>query len=100
MRARYRPRALAQRGWQTLQRLLQVSEQLPHDLSRLLRSARRGRIQVGIERGEVGRVLSELSLELGDLMRLQRVWTKRLSESAELAASLSRAVEETRWTFA
>lgn len=58
------------------------------------------RIQVGIERGEVGRVLGELSLELGDLMRLQRVWTKRLSESPDLAASLSRAVEETRWTFA
>lgn len=49
LRARYRPRALAQRGWHTLQRLLQVTEQLPHDLSRLLRTARRGQIQVGIE---------------------------------------------------
>jgi ubiquinone biosynthesis protein len=56
VRARYRPRALAQRGWQTLQRLLQVSEQLPHDLSRLLRSARRGRIQVGIEISHLQRV--------------------------------------------
>jgi ubiquinone biosynthesis protein len=56
VRARYRPRALAQRGWHTLQRLLQVTEQLPHDLSRLLRSARRGRIQVGIEVSHLQRV--------------------------------------------
>lgn len=57
------------------------------------------RLQVGIERGEVGRVLGELSLELGDLMRLQRVWTKRLGESRELGERLARALEETRWTM-
>lgn len=56
VRARYRPRVLAQRGWQGLLRLLQVGEQLPHDLSRLLRSLRRGRIQVGIEIGHLQRV--------------------------------------------
>ncbi|APR84586.1 Uracil-DNA glycosylase, family 4 [Minicystis rosea] len=54
------------------------------------------RIQVGIERGEVGRALAELSLELGDLMRLQRVWTKRLADSPDLAADLDRAVEDAR----
>jgi hypothetical protein len=57
------------------------------------------RIQVGIERGEVGRVLAELSLELGDLVRLQRVWTRRLGDSADLAAELSRAVDEARRTM-
>lgn len=54
------------------------------------------RIQVGLERGQVGRVLGELELELADLMRLQRVWAKRLAESAELTAKLARAVEEGR----
>jgi hypothetical protein len=54
------------------------------------------RLQVGIERGDVGQVLGELSLELGDMMRLQRVWTKRLAESPDLAAELAQAVEEAR----
>ncbi len=71
LRARYRPRALAQRGRHTLQRLLQVGEQLPHDLSQLLRSARRGRIQVGIEIShlqhvgdQIDRAASRLSVAL------------------------------------
>jgi ubiquinone biosynthesis protein len=49
LRARYRPKALAQRGWTALRRTLQVAGQLPHDLSRLLRRARQGRVQVAIE---------------------------------------------------
>ena len=57
------------------------------------------KIQVAIERGEIGRVLGEMSLELGDLMRLQRVWTKRLADSPSLAANLARAMEETRWAM-
>ncbi|MFT3774528.1 MAG: DUF2169 domain-containing protein [Minicystis sp.] len=57
------------------------------------------RILVGIERGEVGRVLADLALELGDLMRLQRVWTKRLADSPELSAELTRAVEDARRTM-
>jgi hypothetical protein len=54
------------------------------------------RLQVGVERGEVGRVLADLELELGDLMRLQRVWTKRLAGSPDLAAELARAIAEAR----
>jgi hypothetical protein len=54
------------------------------------------RIQVGLERGEVGRVLVELELQLSDLMRLQRVWTKKLADAPKLAAELGRAVEEAR----
>jgi hypothetical protein len=54
------------------------------------------RIQVGLERGQVGRVLGELELELGDLMRLQRVWAKRLADSAELGADLARAIDDAR----
>ena len=56
VRARYRPRAVAERGWKTLRRTLAVAEQLPHDVSRLLRNARRGRVQVGIELAHLKRV--------------------------------------------
>ncbi len=49
VRQRYQPKALALRGWGSLQRLLQVAEQLPHDLSRLLRSARRGQLNIQID---------------------------------------------------
>ena len=49
------------------------------------------RILVGLERGDVGRVLAELQLQLSDLMRLQRVWTKRAAESPALAAELTEA---------
>ncbi|WP_291014812.1 AarF/UbiB family protein [Hydrogenophaga sp.] len=56
VRARYRPRAVAKRGWKTLRRTLAVAEQLPHDVSRLLRNARRGRVQVGIELAHLKRV--------------------------------------------
>jgi ubiquinone biosynthesis protein len=56
VRARYRPRAVAERGWKTLRRTLAVAEQLPHDVSRLLRNARRGRVHVGIELAHLKRV--------------------------------------------
>ncbi len=56
VRARYRPKALANRAWQTLRRTLAVAEQLPHDVSRLLRNARRGRVHVGIELAHLKRV--------------------------------------------
>ena len=56
LRARYQPRALAGRAWQTLRRALDTAEQLPDDLARLLRNARRGRLQVGIELAHLKRV--------------------------------------------
>lgn len=56
VRARYQPKVLAGRAWQTLRRTLAVVEQLPHDVSRLLRNARRGRVQVGIEVAHLKRV--------------------------------------------
>jgi ubiquinone biosynthesis protein len=60
VRARYRPQALAQRAWQTLRRALATAEQLPHDVSRLLRNARRGRVHVGIELAHLKRVGDQL----------------------------------------
>lgn len=56
VRARYRPKAVALRAWQTLRRTLAVAEQLPHDVSRLLRNARRGRVHVGIDVAHLKRV--------------------------------------------
>ncbi len=54
------------------------------------------RILIGLERGEVGRVLADLELQLSDLMRLQRVWTKRVADNQELAAELAVILEELR----
>jgi ubiquinone biosynthesis protein len=56
LRARYAPRALASRGWQLVRRSLGALEQLPDDLGRLLRNARRGRLQVAIELAHLKRV--------------------------------------------
>lgn len=56
IRARYTPKEVASRAWQTLRRTLAVAEQLPHDVSRLLRNARRGRVHVGIELHHLRRV--------------------------------------------
>jgi ubiquinone biosynthesis protein len=56
VRARWQPRALAARTWSSLQRGLQVAGALPGDLSRLLRSARRGRVHVGLEVAHLKRV--------------------------------------------
>ena len=56
VRARYKPKVVASRAWQTLRRTLAVAEQLPHDVSRLLRNARRGRLHVGIELAHLKRV--------------------------------------------
>ncbi len=49
VRARYRPRAMAGRVWGSWLRLMEVAEQLPQDLSRLLRKARQGRMGLDIE---------------------------------------------------
>lgn len=53
-------------------------------------------ILVGIERGEVGNVLLSLKLGLSDLVRVQRVWTKRMAADAELAARVEKEAERLR----
>lgn len=60
VRGRYQPKVIAERAWQTLRRTLAVAEQLPHDVSRLLRNARRGRLQVGIDLAHLKRVGDQL----------------------------------------
>ena len=56
VRARYEPKVLAGRAWSTLRRALATVEQLPDDIGRLLRNARRGHLQVGIELAHLKRV--------------------------------------------
>ncbi|MGE4375941.1 MAG: ABC1 kinase family protein [Burkholderiaceae bacterium] len=55
-RARYAPRAVGRRAWQALRRSLATLEHLPDDLTRLLRNARRGRVQVNVEVAHLKRV--------------------------------------------
>ena len=49
LRARYTPAALAKRGWRSAGEMLGLIADLPHDLSRLLRAARRGRLEIHID---------------------------------------------------
>jgi ubiquinone biosynthesis protein len=55
VRARYTPKALGLRGWQALSSTLGVIGQLPGDAALLLRRARQGRLQVGIEIADLKR---------------------------------------------
>jgi hypothetical protein len=54
------------------------------------------RILVGIERGEVGGVLASLDLALSDLVRIQRVWAKRLAAAPPLGVEVEKAVDAIR----
>jgi len=56
VRARYRPQALARRGWQTLAGAVAAVGELPQDIARLLRRLRHGRVQVAIEIAHLKRV--------------------------------------------
>lgn len=49
MRAQYSPAALIKRGWRSASEMLALIADLPHDLSRLLRAARRGRLEIHID---------------------------------------------------
>ncbi|MBA4175447.1 MAG: ubiquinone biosynthesis protein UbiB [Leptothrix sp. (in: Bacteria)] len=49
LRARYTPKAMGLRGWQALTNTVGTLGQLPADLAQLMRRARQGRVQVGID---------------------------------------------------
>jgi ubiquinone biosynthesis protein len=49
LRARYTPGALFKRGWRSTVEALALFSDLPHDLSRLMRAARRGRLEIHID---------------------------------------------------
>jgi hypothetical protein len=54
------------------------------------------RLTVGVERGNVRPVLAELQIQRPALMRIQRVWQKRLADDQELAARVSDALDAER----
>lgn len=60
VRARYQPKVLAKRAWTSVQRMLELSEQLPQDLSRLMRNARQGRLNIGLEIQSLKRVGNQI----------------------------------------
>ncbi|ADL56118.1 ABC1 kinase family protein [Gallionella capsiferriformans] len=60
LRARYAPATLAKRGWRAIMEALTLISGLPHDLSRLLRAARRGRLEIHIEIAHLKHVGNQL----------------------------------------
>ena len=56
LRARYAPTALLQRGWRGVSEALSLVAGLPQDISRLLRAARRGRLEIHIDITHLTRV--------------------------------------------
>lgn len=54
------------------------------------------RLTVGVERGNVRPVLAELQIQRPALMRIQRVWQKRLADDQELAAKVGEALDAER----
>ena len=49
LRARYAPNAVLQRGWHGVKDMLSLLSGLPQDVSRLLRAAKRGRLEIHID---------------------------------------------------
>ncbi len=60
VRARYQPKVFAKRAWTSVQRLLEVAEQMPQDLARLMRNARQGRLNIGLEIQSLKRVGNQI----------------------------------------
>ncbi|MBD3893876.1 AarF/UbiB family protein [Hydrogenophaga sp.] len=60
LRARYTPTALFQRGWRGVSESLSLVAALPQDISRLLRAARRGRLEIHIDVTHLKRVGNQL----------------------------------------
>ena len=60
LRARYTPSAILQRGWHGVRDMLSLLGGLPQDVSRLLRAARRGRLEIHIDVLHLKRVGNQL----------------------------------------
>jgi len=60
LRARYTPAALFKRGGRAIGEALTMIAGLPHDLSRLLRAARRGRLEINIDVAHLKHVGNQL----------------------------------------
>jgi ubiquinone biosynthesis protein len=60
LRARYHPKALAQRSWRSLNRMVDLLTSVPDDLARLLRTVRHSGVQVHIDIQNLQRVGDQL----------------------------------------
>jgi ubiquinone biosynthesis protein len=60
LRARYHPKAIARRGWQSLSRMAGLLATVPDDLARLLRHVRHGGVQVHVDVLHLQRVGDQL----------------------------------------
>lgn len=60
LRLRYHPKAMAQRSWRSVNRLVDLLTRVPDDLARLLRSVRHGGVQVHIDIQSLERVGDQL----------------------------------------
>jgi len=60
LRARYHPKAMAQRSWRSINRMVDLLTSVPDDLARLLRSVRHGGVQVHIDIQNLQRVGDQL----------------------------------------
>jgi len=68
MRKRYSPRAIIKRGWQSVSDTLALAAGLPQDISRLLRAARRGRLEIHIDVTHLKRVGNQLDRAISRLV--------------------------------
>lgn len=60
IRARYRPGAILERGSRTVRDLLVLANELPHDLTRQLRAARRGKLTIHVDLAHLQRVAMQI----------------------------------------
>jgi len=68
VRSRYAPKAIARRGWIAVRDAARLIAGLPQDLSRLLRAARRGRLEVHIDVVNLQRVANQLDRAINRLV--------------------------------
>ena len=57
---RYLPDAVLERGWRTVRDLLALAGELPHDLTRQLRAARRGKLSIHIDVAHLQRTAEQI----------------------------------------
>jgi ubiquinone biosynthesis protein len=57
---RYLPDAVLERGWRTVRDLLALAGELPHDLTRQLRAARRGKLSIHIDVAHLQRAAEQI----------------------------------------
>ncbi len=58
--ARYLPDAVLERGWNTVRDLLGLAGELPHDLTRQLRAAQRGKLSIHIDVAHLQRAAAQI----------------------------------------